>query len=55
VIKNALKAKLGYDWKAIFKFLTREDEEKAGMVTSEQFERACENAGVTSLTSEQLS
>lgn len=54
VIKNALKAKLGYDWKAIFKFLTRADEAKDGIVSREQFENACTQASVTSLTREEL-
>jgi len=47
VSKDNVKAKVGYEWKKIYKHLTRADEHNTGAVTKQQFVDACHTAGVS--------
>jgi len=45
--KEKLKAKLGYEWRTIYRSLARSDTENQGVVLISAFEKACEKACVT--------
>ena len=51
--KDQVKAKVGYEWKRIFKGLLKADKNSSGAVSKEQFQTACELAGVN-LTNDEI-
>lgn len=44
--KDSIKAKVGYEWKAIYKYLSRMDIDQLGTVNKQEFKEACSQSGV---------
>lgn len=44
--KENIKSKVGYEWKSIYKALSRLDQSRSGSVSKNAFQQACQQAGV---------
>jgi len=48
-VRDKVRAKVGYEWKAIYKSLNKLDPEQTNFVTAQQFEQTCESVGVRNI------
>lgn len=53
-IRDRMKGKIGYEWKAIFKALACAESNHNGCVTKADFEDCCQKVGIRTITREDL-
>lgn len=53
-IRDRMRAKIGYEWKAIFKALAVRDGNNLGTISKKDFEDCCQKVGIRTITREDL-
>jgi len=53
-VREKVRGKVAYEWKAIYKALNKLDPEQTNFVTAQQFEQACESVGVRTINRDDL-